>query len=172
MEAVSCSGHVPPSNQKHWWPLTWAQVRTALVLQRPFSTWETIFTFNVDIKVPEPWRTSGDAQEPELQPEDQREKWWLVSWNSWFHFPAGLGNCPHCSTWCKDRAIPALHWPAKLLKTPSENLWAVVEEGDARHQNPLCRGAEGHYGSNLDLLLQTGSLRARLLIMRKQAPTK
>lgn len=94
------------------------RIGLALVLQRPLSTWKTIFPFNVDIKVPEPWRTSGDAQEPELRPEDQRGKWWLVSWNSWFHFPAGLGNCPHCSTWCKDRAIPALHWLANLLKNP------------------------------------------------------
>lgn len=118
MEAVSCSGHVPPSNQKHQWPLTRAQVRTAPVLQRPLSTWKTILHLM--------WTSRSQSHGGRVEMHrslssslrTRRGKWWLVSWNSWFHFPAGLGNCPHCGTWCKDRAIPALHWPAKTPKNP------------------------------------------------------
>lgn len=87
------------SNQRRRWRLTWAKDRTALLLLRGPTSASHVkddFTFMVDIMVPEP---GGRVEMHRSLSSSSRSsaKWWLVSWNSWFHFPAGLGNCPHCS---------------------------------------------------------------------------
>ncbi len=70
---------------------------------------------------------------------------WQALWRYWFHFPAGLGTCPHCQRYQKLVQWPCvtvLDWPANTpdLK-PRENL-------DERHQTQ-CRWPEGRYQSNL-----------------------
>lgn len=124
------------SNQRHQWGLTWAKDRTARLLCGPTSSshMKDNFTFNVDIKVPEP---GGRVQmHRSLSPSLRSSvKWWLVSWNRWFHFPAGLGNCPNCS---KYQYLMEGLWylsaslASKLLKPLRESL-NYCEEEDAKH---------------------------------------
>lgn len=49
-------------------------------------------------------------------------------WRCWFHFPAGLGSCPHCQKYQKliqwTYGVTELDW--KYLN-PKENLWSVVK---------------------------------------------
>ncbi len=53
---------------------------------------------------------------------------WQALWRCWFHFPAGLGTCPHCQryqklvqwAWCYCTWLASkLIWPE-----PIENLWS------------------------------------------------
>ncbi len=40
---------------------------------------------------------------------------WKALWRCWFHFPAGLGTCPHCQryqSWFNDHGVTVLDWPA------------------------------------------------------------
>ncbi len=56
---------------------------------------------------------------------------WQALWRCWFHFPAGLGTCPHCQRYQK-----LVQWPwyycAWLASNspdlnPIENLWGIVK---------------------------------------------
>ncbi len=56
---------------------------------------------------------------------------WQALWRCWFHFPAGLGTCPHCQRYQK-----LVQWPwcycAWLAANspdlnPIENLWGIVK---------------------------------------------
>ncbi len=78
---------------------------------------------------------------------------WQALWRCWFHFPAGLGTCPHCQRYQKLVQWPWCYcaWLASKLAWPEphiENLWDIQEE-DERHQTQQCRWPKGRYQSNL-----------------------
>ncbi len=78
---------------------------------------------------------------------------WQALWRCWFHFPAGLGTCPHCQRyqklvqwpwcWCAWLASK-LAWPE-----PHRESMGYCQEEDERHQTQQCRWAEGHCQRNL-----------------------
>ncbi len=56
---------------------------------------------------------------------------WQALWRCWFHFPAGLGTCPHCQRYQKLVQWPWCYcaWLASKLVWPEpiENLWGIVK---------------------------------------------
>ncbi len=56
---------------------------------------------------------------------------WQALWRCWFHFPAGLGTCPHCQRYQKLVQWPWCYcaWLASKLAWPEpiENLWGIVK---------------------------------------------
>ncbi len=74
---------------------------------------------------------------------------WQALWRCWFHFPAGLGTCPHCQRYQKLVQWPCvtvLDWPANSPDlNPKDNL-------DERHQTQQCRWPEGRYQSILGFI--------------------
>ncbi len=78
---------------------------------------------------------------------------WQALWRCGFHFPAGLGTCPHCQRYQKLVQWPWCYcaWLASKLawnETHRESLGYCQEEDD-RHQTQQCRWPEGRYQSNL-----------------------
>ncbi len=78
---------------------------------------------------------------------------WQALWRCWFHFPAGLGTCPHCQRyqklvqwpWCYCAwLVSKLAWPE-----PHRESMGYCQEEDERHQTQQCRWAEGHCQRNL-----------------------
>ncbi len=78
---------------------------------------------------------------------------WQALWRCWFHFPAGLGTCPHCQRyqklvqwpWCYCAWLDSkLAWPE-----PHRESMGYCQEEDERHQTQQCRWAEGHCQRNL-----------------------
>ncbi len=78
---------------------------------------------------------------------------WQALWGCWFHFPAGLGTCPHCQRyqklvqwpWCYcARLASKLTWPE-----PHRESMGYCQEDDERHQTQQCRWPESCYQSNL-----------------------
>ncbi len=78
---------------------------------------------------------------------------WQALWRCWFHFPAGLGTCPHCQRYQKLVQWPWCYcaWLASKLAWPEPHRESMgyCQEEDERHQTQQCRWAEGHCQSNL-----------------------
>ncbi len=78
---------------------------------------------------------------------------WQALWRCRFHFPAGLGTCPHCQRYQKLVQWPWCYcaWLASKLVWPEPH-WeskGYCKEEDERHQTQQCRWPEGRYQSNL-----------------------
>ncbi len=78
---------------------------------------------------------------------------WQALWRCWFHFPAGLGTCPHCQRhqklvqwpWCYCAWLASkLAWPE-----PHRESMGYCQEEDESHQTQQCRWPERRYQSNL-----------------------
>ncbi len=78
---------------------------------------------------------------------------WQALWRCWFHFPAGLGTCPHCQRYQKLVQWPWCYcaWLASKLTWPEPHRESMgyCQEEDERHQTQQCRWAEGHCQRNL-----------------------
>ncbi len=78
---------------------------------------------------------------------------WQALWRCWFHFPAGLGTCPHCQRYQKLVQWPWCHcaWLASKLAWPEPHreYMGYCQEEDERHQSQQCRWPEGRYQRNL-----------------------
>ncbi len=78
---------------------------------------------------------------------------WQALWRCWFHFPAGLGTCPHCQRYQKLVQWPWCYcaWLASKLAWPEPHRESMgyCQEEDERHQTQQCRWPEGHCQSNL-----------------------
>ncbi len=78
---------------------------------------------------------------------------WQALWRCWFHFPAGLGTCPHCQRYQKLVQWPWCYcaWLASKLAwpEPQRESMGYCQEEDERHQTQQCRWAEGHCQRNL-----------------------
>ncbi len=78
---------------------------------------------------------------------------WQALWTCWFHFPAGLGTCPHCQRYQKLVQWPWCYcvWLASKLAWPEtlREYMGYCQEEDERHQTQQCRWAEGHCQRNL-----------------------
>ncbi len=74
----------------------------------------------------------------------------------WFHFPAGLGTCPHCQKYQKLVQWPWCYcaWLASKLAWPEPHRESMgyCQEEDERHQTQQCRWAEGHCQRNLGFI--------------------
>ncbi len=78
---------------------------------------------------------------------------WQALWRCWFHFPAGLGTCPHCQRYQKLVQWPWCYcaWLASKLAWPEPHKESMgyCQEEDERHQTQQCRWHEGRYQRNL-----------------------
>ncbi len=78
---------------------------------------------------------------------------WQALWRCWFHFPAGLGTCPHCQRYQKLVQWPWCYcaWLASKLAWPEPHreFMGYCQEEDERYQTQQCRWAEGHCQRNL-----------------------
>ncbi len=78
---------------------------------------------------------------------------WQALWRCWFHFPAGLGTCPHCQRYQKLVQWPWYYcaWLASKLTWPEPHRESMgyCQEEDERHQTQQCRWPEGRYQRNL-----------------------
>ncbi len=78
---------------------------------------------------------------------------WQALWRCWFHFPAGLGICPHCQRYQKLVQWPWCYcaWLASKLAWPElhRESMGYCQEEDERHQTQQFRWPEGRYQSNL-----------------------
>ncbi len=78
---------------------------------------------------------------------------WQALWRCRFHFPAGLGTCPHCQRYQKLVQWPWCYcaWLASKLAWPEPHRESMgyCQEEDERHQTQQCRWAEGHCQRNL-----------------------
>ncbi len=78
---------------------------------------------------------------------------WQALWRCWFHFPAGLGTCPHCQRYQKLVQWPWCYcaWLASKLvwPEPHKESMGYCQEEDERHQTQQCRWPEGRYQRNL-----------------------
>ncbi len=78
---------------------------------------------------------------------------WQVLWRCWFHFPAGLGTCPHCQRYQKLIQWPWCYcaWLASKLAWPEPHRESMgyCQEEDERHQTQQFRWPEGHCQRNL-----------------------
>ncbi len=78
---------------------------------------------------------------------------WQALWRCWFHFPAGLGTCPHCQRYQKLVQWLWFHcaWLASKLVCPEPHRESMghFQDEDERHQTQQCRWPAGRYQSNL-----------------------
>ncbi len=109
---------------------------------------------------------------------------WQALWRCWFHFPAGLGTCPHCQRYQKLVQWPWCYcaWLASKLTwhEPHRESMGYCQEEDERHQTQQCRWPEGHCQRNLGFhttsavpqLITSMPRRIEAVIKAKGAPTK
>ncbi len=109
---------------------------------------------------------------------------WQALWRCWFHFPAGLGTCPHCQRYQKLVQWPWCYcaWMARKLAWPEPHRESMryCQEEDERHQTQQCRWPEGSCQSNLCFitpeqchrLIASMSRRIDAVIHTKGGPTK
>ncbi len=167
--AQTSSGKGLPS---HFWtrdnvrsilPGLWRKI-TGLLLSGPKSSFQmkVNFAFHLEIKVPESgleedWRGT-ESKLLEVQCEvstvsDDLGCHVICCWRWWFHFPAGLGTCPHCQRYQKLVQWPWCYcaWLASKLTWPEPHRESMgyCQEEDERHQTQQCRWTEGHCQSNL-----------------------
>ncbi len=87
---------------------------------------------------------------------------WKALWRCWFHFPAGLGTCPHGQKYQKLVQWPWCYcaWLASKLTWPEPHRKSTgyCQEEDERHQTQQCRWLEGQPGLSLHLSSATGWL--------------
>ncbi len=78
---------------------------------------------------------------------------WQALWRCWFHFPAGLGTCPHIQRCQKLVQWPWCYcaWLASKLAWPEPHRASMgyCPEEDERNQTLQCRWPEGRYQINL-----------------------
>ncbi len=78
---------------------------------------------------------------------------WQALWRCWFHFPAGLGSCPHCQRYQKLNQWPWCYcaWLVSKLawSKPHRESMGYCQEEDERHQTQQRRWPEGRHQSNL-----------------------
>ncbi len=71
---------------------------------------------------------------------------WQALWRCWFHFPAGLGTCPHWQRFQKLVQWPWCYcaWLASKLAWPEPHRESMgyCQEEDERHQTQQCRWPE------------------------------
>ncbi len=81
---------------------------------------------------------------------------WQALWRCWFHFPAGLGTCPHSQRYQKLVQWPWCYcaWLASKVAWPEPHRESMgyCQEEDKRHQTQQCRWHEGCYQSNLGFI--------------------
>ncbi len=109
---------------------------------------------------------------------------WQALWRCWFHFPAGLGTCPHCQRYQKLVQWPWCYcaWLASKLAWPEPHRESMgyCQEEDERHQTQQCRWAEGHCQETwasippqqCHKLITSMPRRIEAVIKAKGAPTK
>ncbi len=109
---------------------------------------------------------------------------WQALWRCWFHFPAGLGTCPHCQRYQKLVQWPWCYcaWLASKLAWPEPHRESMgyCQEEDERHQTQQCRWPEGHCQETwasippqqCHKLITSMSYRIEAVIKAKGAPTK
>ncbi len=109
---------------------------------------------------------------------------WQALWRCWFHFPAGLGTCPHCQSnksWFSDHGVTVLDWPANSPDlNPIENLWGIVKRKmrDTRPNNAddLKAAIKATWASippqQCHKLITSMPRRIEAVIKAKGAPTK
>ncbi len=82
--------------------------------------------------------------------------YWQSLWRCWFHFPAGLGTCPHGQRYQKLVQWPWCYcaWLARKLAWPEPHRESMeyCQVEDERHQTQQCRWPEGRYQSNLGFI--------------------
>ncbi len=87
---------------------------------------------------------------------------WQALRRCWFHYPAGLGTCPHCQRYQKVVQWPWCYcaWLASKLAWPEPHreFMGYCQEEDERHQTQQCRWAEGRYQSNLGFQVKSSHL--------------
>ncbi len=80
---------------------------------------------------------------------------WQALWRCWFHFPAGLGTCPHCQRYQKLVQWPWCYcaWLASKLAWPEPHRESMgyCQEEDERHQTQQCRWNLGFHTTSFDL---------------------
>ncbi len=100
---------------------------------------------------------------------------WQALWRCWFHFPAGLGTCPHCQRYQK-----LVQWPWCYCAWLADNLWVLSrgrwETPDPKMQTswrPLSKkpGLPYHLSSATKLITSMPR-RIEAVIKAKGAPTK
>ncbi len=95
-----------------------------------------------------------------MQPSTRMSTWalhasfcWQALWRCWFHFPVGLGTCPHCQRYQKLVQWPWCYcaWLASKLAWPEPHRESMeyCQEEDERHQTQQSRWPEDRYQSNL-----------------------
>ncbi len=81
---------------------------------------------------------------------------WQALWRCWFHFPKGIGTCPHCQMYQKLVQWPWCYcaWLASKLAWPEPHRESMeyCQEEDERHQTQQCRWPEDRYQSNLGFI--------------------
>ncbi len=98
---------------------------------------------------------------------------WQTLWRCWFHFPAGLGTCPHCQRYQKLVQWPWCYcaWLVSKLTWPEphrESRWETPDPTMQMTWRPLSK----HPGLSLHLSSASMPRRIDAVIHAKGGPTK